>query len=74
MLVNASLPVRSIADLVALARTTPGGLSFGSAGPGTAQHLNGELLKAALGVELHHIPYKSVVGLHTPPGSSTGLI
>ena len=60
LLVNASLPVRSIADLVALARTTPGGLSFGSAGPGTAQHLNGELLKAALGVELHHIPYKGI--------------
>ena len=60
LLVNASPPVRSIADLVALARTTPGGLSFGSAGPGTAQHLNGELLKAALGVELHHIPYKGI--------------
>ena len=60
LLVNASLPVRSIADLVTLARTTPGGLSFGSAGPGTAQHLNGELLKAALGVELHHIPYKGI--------------
>jgi tripartite-type tricarboxylate transporter receptor subunit TctC len=60
LLVNASLPVRSIADLVALARTTPGGLSFRSAGPGTAQHLNGELLKAALGVELHHIPYKGI--------------
>ena len=60
LLINASLPVRSIADLVALARTTPGGLSFGSAGPGTAQHLNGELLKAALGVELHHIPYKGI--------------
>jgi len=60
LLVNASLPVRSIADLVTLARTTPGGLSFGSAGPGTAQHLNGELLKAALGVEMHHIPYKGI--------------
>jgi tripartite-type tricarboxylate transporter receptor subunit TctC len=60
LLFNASLPVRSISDLVALARTTPGGLSFGSAGPGTAQHLNGELLKAALGVELHHIPYKGI--------------
>src|SRR6476659_725920 len=73
LLINASLPVRSIADLVTLARTTPGGLSFGSAGPGTAQHLNGELLKAALGVELHHIPYKSVAGLHTPPHASTGV-
>jgi tripartite-type tricarboxylate transporter receptor subunit TctC len=60
LLVNAALPVRSIADLVKLARTTPGGLSFGSAGPGTAQHLNGELLKAALGIEMHHIPYKGI--------------
>jgi tripartite-type tricarboxylate transporter receptor subunit TctC len=60
LLINASLPVRSIADLVKLAHTTPGGLSFGSAGPGTAQHLNGELLKAALGVEMHHIPYKGI--------------
>ena len=60
LLVNAALPVHSIADLVKLARTTPGGLSFGSAGPGTAQHLNGELLKAALGIEMHHIPYKGI--------------
>jgi tripartite-type tricarboxylate transporter receptor subunit TctC len=60
LLINASLPVNSIADLVKLARTTPGGLSFGSAGPGTARHLNGELLKAALGVEMHHIPYKGI--------------
>src|SRR5262245_17657332 len=43
LLVNAALPVRSIEDLVKLARSTPGGLSSGSAGPGTGQHLNGEL-------------------------------
>ena len=60
LLVNAALPVRGIDDLVKLARTTQGGLSFGSAGPGTAQHLNGELLKAALGIEMHHIPYKGI--------------
>jgi tripartite-type tricarboxylate transporter receptor subunit TctC len=60
VLVNASLPVRSIDDLVKLAQSTPGGLSFGSAGPGTAQHLNGELLKTALGIEMHHIPYKGI--------------
>jgi tripartite-type tricarboxylate transporter receptor subunit TctC len=60
LLVNAALPVRSIDDLVKLARTTQGGLSFGSAGPGTAQHLNGELLKSALGIEMHHIPYKGI--------------
>jgi tripartite-type tricarboxylate transporter receptor subunit TctC len=60
LLVNAALPVRSIDDLVKLARATPGGLSFGSAGPGTTQHLNGELLKSALGIELHHVPYKGI--------------
>src|SRR5215510_1798972 len=60
LLVNSGLPVRTIDDLVKLARTTQGGLSFGSAGPGTAQHLNGELLKSALGIEMHHVPYKSI--------------
>jgi tripartite-type tricarboxylate transporter receptor subunit TctC len=60
LLVNSVLPVRSIDDLVKLAQSTPGGLSFGSAGPGTAQHLNGELLKAVLGIEMHHIPYKGI--------------
>jgi tripartite-type tricarboxylate transporter receptor subunit TctC len=60
LLINAALPVRSIEDLVALARSTPGGLTFGSAGPGTAQHLNGEMLKATLNIELHHVPYKGI--------------
>jgi tripartite-type tricarboxylate transporter receptor subunit TctC len=52
--------VRSIEDLVTLARSTPGGLSFGSAGPGTGQHLNGELLKMRLGITMQHIPYKGM--------------
>ena len=60
LLINVALPVRSIAELVALARATPGGLSFGSAGPGTAQHLNGEMLNAALGIEMQHVPYKGI--------------
>src|SRR5262249_38948441 len=47
-------------DLVKLARSTPGGLSFGSAGPGTGQHLNGELLKMRLGIPMQHIPYKGM--------------
>src|SRR5262249_22859444 len=54
LLVNAALPVRSIEDLVKLARSTTGGLSFGSAGPGTGQHLNGELLKMRLGIPMQH--------------------
>jgi tripartite-type tricarboxylate transporter receptor subunit TctC len=60
LLINATLPVRSIGDLVKLARSTPGGLSFGSAGPGTGQHLNGELLKMRLGIPMQHIPYKGM--------------
>src|SRR6516164_4489672 len=60
LLVNATLPVRSIEDLVTLARSTPGGLSFGSAGPGTGQHLNGELLKMRLGIPMQHVPYKGM--------------
>ena len=60
LVVNAALPVHSIADLVKLAKTTPGGLSFGSAGAGTSQHLSAELLKSRLGIEMTHIPYKGM--------------
>ena len=60
LVVTADLPVNSIDDLVKLAKATPGGLNYGSAGPGTAQHLEGEMLKAALGIELTHVPYKAI--------------
>jgi tripartite-type tricarboxylate transporter receptor subunit TctC len=60
LLVNSGLPVNSIADIVELARATPGGLSFGSAGPGTGQHLNGELFKAMLGIPMQHVPYRGM--------------
>src|SRR5262245_61669655 len=59
LLINAALPVHSI-ELVKLARSTKGGLSFGSAGPGTGQHLNGELFKMMLGIPMQHIPYKGM--------------
>jgi len=58
LVVNASLPVKSISDLAALAKSKPGGLSYGSNGPGGAAHLFAELLKTMLGIELTHIPYK----------------
>lgn len=60
LVVNAALNVHSITDLVALAKATPGGLSFGSAGAGTAQHLDGEALKSILGIAMTHVPYKGV--------------
>jgi len=73
LVVNASLPVNSLADLAQLAKSTPGGLSYASAGPGTAQHLSGVELGAALGVPVTHVPYKGmqpaiadVAGGHIP--------
>jgi len=73
LVVNAALPVHSLADLAQLAKSTPGGLSFGSAGAGTAQHLSGVELATALGVPMTHVPYKGmqpaigdVAGGHIP--------
>ena len=60
LVVNAALPVHNIADLVKLAKSTPGGLSFGSAGAGTSQHLSAESLKSRLGIDMTHIPYKGM--------------
>ncbi len=59
LVVNPALPVHSLADLETLARTQP--LTFASAGPGTAQHLEGEMLKQALGLDMTHVPYKGAL-------------
>jgi tripartite-type tricarboxylate transporter receptor subunit TctC len=53
-----SLPVRRIEDVIALAKRQPGKLSYGSAGPGTSNHLVGELLANAAGIDIVHVPYK----------------
>ncbi len=58
LVVNPSLPVRSVADLVKLARDKPGQLSFGTPGPGTFHHLNAELFKSTFDLNLVHVPYK----------------
>ena len=60
LVVNAALPVHSLAELSALAGSTPGGLSYASAGAGTAQHLSGVEFGAALGVPVTHVPYKGM--------------
>ncbi len=54
--VNAQLPVNSVKDLIALAKTKA--LSFASAGTGSAPHLSGELFKTETGIDLVHVPYK----------------
>src|SRR5260221_1234584 len=56
--VHPSLPVNSLAELIAYAKANPGKVNFGSAGGGSITHLAGELLKAEAKVDLVHIPYK----------------
>ncbi|TXI71439.1 MAG: tripartite tricarboxylate transporter substrate binding protein [Limnohabitans sp.] len=53
-----ALGVRTVAEFVALAKKQPGKLSYASFGNGTSAHLSGEMLKAALGIDLIHVPYK----------------
>ena len=57
--VHPSLPVDSVAELIALAKSRPGKLSFASGGKGTTAHLAGELFKSLAGVDMRHVPYKS---------------
>ena len=58
LVVNPSVPARSVRELIALAKAKPGELAFASAGSGTSQHLSGELFKKMAGVDMLHIPYK----------------
>jgi tripartite-type tricarboxylate transporter receptor subunit TctC len=64
LVVSPSLPVNSVADLIALAKANPGGLTYASAGIGTPHQIFAEEFKTMTGVNLRHIPYKgSVPGL-----------
>ncbi len=56
--VHPSLPIRSVADMIKLARARPGQLSFGAGGTGTPPHMAGELFKQMAGVDLLYVPYK----------------
>jgi len=57
LVVNPDLPVRSVADLIKLAKEKPGTLNFGSPGVGSANHLAGELFKSMAGIDMMHVPY-----------------
>jgi tripartite-type tricarboxylate transporter receptor subunit TctC len=70
-----SLPVKSMKDLVALAKARPGSLSYASVGTGSPQHLAGELLNSVAKIDMAHIPFKGaapalidVLGGHVPVG------
>ena len=58
MLVNAQVPVKSVSELVALAKAKPESINFASPGTGSAPHLVGELFKVVTGIPSQHIPYK----------------
>jgi len=75
LLAHPSLPVKSVKELVALARAKPGALSYASIGTGTPQHFAGELMKTTFHIDMVHVPYNGaapalidIIGGHVPIG------
>jgi len=62
LVVNKDLPVKSVAELIALAKAKPNSLNYGSGGPGSMHHLSTELFESMAGITMTHVPYKA-----TPP-------
>ena len=60
LVVNPSLPARNLSELVALAKAQPGKINYASSGNGTVNHLLGEMLKVATGVDMVHVPYRGI--------------
>ena len=60
LVVHPSLPVSSVKDLLALARSKPGQLNYSSGGNGAAAHLAGELFRSMTGIDIVHVPYKGI--------------
>lgn len=58
LVVAPSLPVKSVAELIALAKSKPGQLNFGSAGVGSSSQLAGEMFKSAAGINIVHVPFR----------------
>ena len=58
LVVNPSLPVKSVAELIALAKEKPGGLNYASSGNGQSTHLAAELFASMAGIKLVHVPYR----------------
>jgi tripartite-type tricarboxylate transporter receptor subunit TctC len=58
MVVNPSVPVKTIPEFIAYAKANPGTINFGSAGIGSSQHMSGELFKMMAGIEMTHVPFR----------------
>jgi tripartite-type tricarboxylate transporter receptor subunit TctC len=65
LVVHPSVPANSLRELIALAKSKPGGLNYASSGPGTPYHMAGELFKSMAGVDIVHVPYKGSSGART---------
>jgi len=75
LVMHPSVPVKSVKELVALARARPGQVAYASAGHGTASHLAGELFKSMAKVDMVHVPYKGNVPAITDLiGGQTSLL
>ena len=73
--VHPSVPAKSLQELVALAKSRPGQLSYATPGTGSSPHLAGELLKMQAGIDLLHVPYKGMVPAITDViGGSVSII
>ncbi len=59
VVVNPALPIKSIAELIAYGKASPGKLAYSSPGVGTSPHMIGEMLKLRTGLDITHVPYKS---------------
>jgi tripartite-type tricarboxylate transporter receptor subunit TctC len=60
MAVHPSVPAKSVQELIAVAKRTPGGLNYGSSGAGGNNHFSGGLFAAAAGIKMTHVPYKGI--------------
>ncbi len=65
LVVNPSVPAKTMSELIALAKAKPGTLNFGSSGPGSNYHMAAELLKNLTGISIVHVPYKGSSGMRT---------
>jgi tripartite-type tricarboxylate transporter receptor subunit TctC len=58
LVVHPDVPAKNVAELIAMAKAKPGGLTFGTPGVGTTPHVAGEMFNAMAGVKITHVPYK----------------
>jgi len=65
LVVHPSVPVKTVSELVALAKSKPGKLNYASSGNGTPYHMAGELFKFMAGIDMTHVPYKGSSGART---------